>query len=756
MPITNSRRKQRRSLAAMAAVLPAVAGLAPVALAQSPGSAAAEVLPPVVVDAGNPARRKKPASQTDTRLSDVEPAAPKSASTGGGSAGSAAGGGAGSGAEGVDATSSAAAGDGTIAGGGGIAGASTTVITRQQIERSPHATLTDIIAREAGVQSTSLYGSANGAGTTIDLRGFGATASSNTLILVNGRRLNDWDTQGFDLSTIARDSIERIEITRGNSAAVLYGDGAVGGVVNIVTRSAAALPDQVRVEGGFGSFGTKEGSVVASVSSGAFSALVSGNMLESDGYRDNNELAQKSAVADLRWTFARGSVYLNVAADDQELRLPGARLVDPNAVPPVDQVRHDRRGTATPLDYADKQGVRGTLGLSYMLAPDIELIVDGGLRKKWQQALLFNGFSYVDSELATASLTPRVVVTRPMFGVPSRIISGVDVYDSDYQSDRSGGKGVAPVHVYDGGDRSVAAYYQQTLGVLPATDVAFGGRIQWNRIAARDTVDITAPGACFFGLCEPEGLPYDESEVDEAWHLGFEHRLVPGLTLLGRTARSFRLANIDERIGAGFPTAFDLKTQTSRDWEAGLRFEQGTFRIQSTYFDMRLENEIYFRADTFTNVNLDPTRRRGIETIASWAVSDVLRLRGNLTYTDAEFREGAFAGNAVPLVSPWTGVVGMSWDIVDKRLVFDAAVNYVGDRRMDNDFANFQPTIPWHTTVDVRLGGVLDRFHWSAAVHNLFDSDYFDYAVASAFATGRYNAYPQPGRTFMIKAGTTW
>ena len=42
---------------------------------------------------------------------------------------------------------------------------------------------------------------------------------------------------GFDFSLIPRNSIDRIEITRGNSGGVLYGDGAVGGVINIVTKN---------------------------------------------------------------------------------------------------------------------------------------------------------------------------------------------------------------------------------------------------------------------------------------------------------------------------------------------------------------------------------------------------------------------------------------------------------------------------------------------------------------------------------------
>ena len=74
------------------------------------------------------------------------------------------------------------------------------------------------------MQITTLYGGVNGAQTSVDVRGFGAFATANTLLLINGRRVNDIDLQGVDFSTIPRDSIERIEITKGNSGAVLYGD----------------------------------------------------------------------------------------------------------------------------------------------------------------------------------------------------------------------------------------------------------------------------------------------------------------------------------------------------------------------------------------------------------------------------------------------------------------------------------------------------------------------------------------------------
>ena len=90
--------------------------------------------------------------------------------------------------------------------------------------------------------------------------------------------------------------------------------------------------------------------------------------------------------------------------------------------------------------------------------------------------------------------------------------------------------------------------------------------------------------------------------------------------------------------------------------------------------------------------------------------------------------------------------------MIDKALTFDTIVHYVGERRMDNDQANFQPLISAYTTMDVQLGGQINQFFWSAGVANLFDVEYFDYSVASAFTLGSYNAYP-PARPYLFGQG---
>jgi len=644
---------------------------------------------------------------------------------------------------------------------GGLVGTSTTVITREQIERSPHTNIADIIAREAGVQTTNNVGGIGGVGTQVDLRGFGITSSSNTLVLINGRRLNDWDLQGFDYSKISKQSVERIEISRGNSGAVLYGDGAVGGVINIVTRTGGrADGNELSIDGTVGSFGYREGNISASGSSGAFSYFVNGNGIHSDGYRDNNALNQRSVTGDLRYEFNKGSVYFSFAADDQTVGFPGDRKVNPGQG--INELVTDRRGTGTPLDNGASEVARATVGFKYFVAPKVELILDGGIRDKKQIASFFSAFgsafdSYLDTDLTTLSFTPRVKVTQPILGLPSRIIAGVDVYDVDYESDRALRDGQRPFRVYTGEDKTLAGYLQHSLKILPMTDVTAGGRVQRTKTTANDALDTTAPGGAF----NTQGDPLDESRTNHAWNVGFEHTFVPGVAVFGRIAESFRIANIDERIGSalfGVPTTFTLETQTSEDWEAGARFSSGPFEVQSSYYDMRLTNEIQFDPVNFINRNLDPTRRRGVETIARWQITPQVRLGGNITYTDARFREGPLQGNRVPLVSLWTGNASLSWDIYKDWLTLDTIVSYVGDRRMDNDQENFQPKIEERTTVDLRLGGQVEQFYWSASVVNLFDEEYFDYSVASANTArqGVFNAYPQPGRTFTAKVGTKW
>ncbi len=104
--------------------------------------------------------------------------------------------------------------------------ADVTLITREEIQESNAKTVTDVLRDKADVVVRDLYG--NGKSVSVDIRGFGETAPSNVLVLVDGRRVNAIDLSGVDWVQIPLDQVERIEIVRG-AGSVLYGDNAVGG-----------------------------------------------------------------------------------------------------------------------------------------------------------------------------------------------------------------------------------------------------------------------------------------------------------------------------------------------------------------------------------------------------------------------------------------------------------------------------------------------------------------------------------------------
>ena len=669
-----------------------------------------------------------------------------------------------------DGTGSSGSGSEAVGGGGGIVGAATTVITAADIAHSPSQTLAEIIATQVpGAQITTFYGGQIGAKTSVDLRGFGAFATANTLVLVNGRRLNDIDMAQVDLSTIPLNSIERIEITRGNSGAVLYGDNAVGSVVNIVTRTGAGGPPvTARIEAGFGSFNTRLGNVSTALNSGPWSTSFYGNAVRTDGYRDNNRYSQQNGVGNLNYTTPGLSAFLTVTGDNQELRLPGGRTVDRSIG--LDELRTNRRGTSTPFNAANQQGFSATAGFTRTLVNGVDLIVDGGVRDKKQQSTFFSSptpvpafftSTYVESQLTNWSITPRLSVKSLLLGLPSQLLTGIDYYDASFEQDRGAGQGLAAWHNYDLRQQTVAGYFQHTLGVLPTTDVSYGARVQNVRLAARDNFDAAAPFNADIGA-----LPLTSDETQYALHLGAEHRLNDVVSLFARAARAFRTPDVDERLSSGpsfdpltfaaIPQTFQLKTQTSQDIEGGLRIKGGGLQLQSSLYLMDLTNEVHFNSVLFYNTNLDPTRRYGSETSLSYRVNDALLLRSGMAYTRAVFRDGAWAGNDVPLVSRYTASAGVSWNIWQNYVVLDATARFWSERRMDNDQAGTQKPIPAGGTIDLKLGGQVERYFWSLSINNVLNALYYDYAIASTFTDGRFSAYPLPGRTYLLKAGATF
>ena len=631
-----------------------------------------------------------------------------------------------------------------------------TIITAADIEKSTARTLTELLGREAGVLTRSLFGN-NATGATVDIRGFGATATQNTLILLDGRRLNDVDLSGVDFSIIPLQSIERIEITR-NSGAVLYGDGAVGGAINIITRQPEMAGTSAFVKAGAGNLDTQQLDAQLSHNTGPLSVFLGAHGVSSDGYRDNNNLDQKNLNADIRYTHDNGQFFLKSGWFDQDMDLPGVRNVNPGLG--INQLRKNRRGTNTPRDYADQDGYSFNSGITHYRDNGSEIVIDFGYRKKNQKSLFddydFAGLyaNYLDTDLDTWSFTPRFISPHQLFGRPAQTTAGIDYYDSDYDSDRSLNKSTdnQPIHRLHIEQQSTAVYADTTIAPAPGITVNLGARLQWVKLDAKDRFDPNAPGAG--DAFESGAADYDDSERVHMLEAGIEKQFTPASAAYVKWTRSARVATVDELFEFdpnSFTRVFSpLDPQISNGFDIGTRYQvdRAAFTINAYY--MKLKNEIHFNPVTFVNTNLDPTRRYGLELSGSYDISDRLRLQGNYTYMRAKFRDGEFSGKNVPLVPQNTASLTGIWQQSPATDLIVAA-NFVDNKYFDNDQTNtFAETIPSYYTIDAKISHRYRGFRLTAGINNIFEEKFYDYGVSSTFSPGVYNAYPLPERTILF------
>ena len=637
-----------------------------------------------------------------------------------------------------------------------------TVITQEEIRSSPARTVPDLLAERAGVFVRDFFGN-NASTTTVDLRGFGSVGAQNTLILVDGRRIGDLDLSGVQYSAIPLAAIERIEIVRGGGS-VLYGEGATAGVINIITRGARPGDRTLSVTGSAGSYDYREGVVQGAFGSGSVGVSLIGSHLESEGYRQNNQNRQSNALADVRWSAGSNDLSLKVGTDNQGIRLPGARQVQPSAG--RNELATDRRGAQTPLDWAQREGNRALIDYRRTLGFG-EFTVGAGWREKEQRSyFFFGGFpDYREVDLSVWSLNPRIKLDVPLAGRANSLVIGFDAYGYDYQLRRSNAPtniGV-PFNTIDAEQDTMGVYVLDTLKLTDAFTLAAGARRERLRIDASDVFNPAAPGGAF-----GSGAPANSQRVyEKAYELAARYQISRGWSLLGKTARSFRFANVDEiyETSPAFTNQFQfLRPQTARSHEVGAEWRRAQAVARATLFLIDVYDEI--RLDPFTtgvgNRNLPPSRRRGFELEADARPLQQLGLGLGYSYVDAEFREGVLAGSAftqqnvniagktVPLVPRHKVTLRASWDF-NAATRLSATAAYVDKQFLDNDEPNSLGTqIPAYTLVDLKLSHRRGPWTVSATLNNVFDEQYYNYGVRSQFVADRYNAYPLPERNGFV------
>lgn len=606
-----------------------------------------------------------------------------------------------------------------------------TVITSDDIAQASSNNVVDLLAREANVNLRSLYGHDKNAG--IDIRGQGITSTNNVLVYVDGFRLNPPDLAGPDLSSVPLDQIERIEILRG-AGSVIYGDGAVGGVVNITTRKPSA-PFQGQLSGSTGSYDTVKGRASVEGRKHAFNYSLNAGHYDTDGYRENGYYRRTTFQGTLGWEGANDASASFLAA------YKGDAQGFSGGVPKADiDDRDKRRETSSPGDFGEGAEVRLAGTFESALAAWGDLTLSAGYRSRGSDFVL--GYtdlksiaqqkSWIDERTATAS----VGIKKPyrIFDKDQQIHYGVDLYATDYVTER-------PDQLTRKNSRinSLGVFALNRGDLLPDLVYTLGGRYNMYRGTFRND-DLKS----FAGGAERwvNGTPFERNWDNTAVDAGLVYTINDQTSVFTSYATSFRIPNVDELALA----ASDLTPQSGSHVDIGLRrMIDDAAEVSLTYFYILTKNEIYF--DNINNINdnyADDTARQGLEVDVRAYPADVLYLWGNATLMSAKFTG---SGATVPLVPEFTATIGAEWQATD-ALVFSVTGNYVGPKYDGNDLTNQRyDQIRAYTVVDGKLTYTVNAWVFMFGINNVFDALY----ETTAFSE---TDYTMPTRNFY--GGVQW
>lgn len=599
--------------------------------------------------------------------------------------------------------------------------ASVIVISKEEIANSGSSTLNEAIMKLGGVNGRqSLYG---GNEYNLDLGGFGDTSAQNMAIVVDGIRLKEGDVGEVRLSGIPIEQVERIEIQKGASS-VLYGEGAVGGVINVITKATAGETKDSKgasIYGGLGSLGTKESRASAYINEGPLRLNIAGSDFMTDGYRTNSASRNQNATLNGQYVQQNFRVGLNASYSDFYARTPGALgLSDFQADPKQALSWYLNDWTAIRANQYGGFVETDIQGWIFKISADhrdrnLNFVTYGGAPSKYETQN-----DYVD-------LTTRKSFTTA-YG-KSNLILGVE--SIKWNQSRTGDNGNVSVN-----SNNLAFYVKDDFN-FKDLGLQVNAGYRFEKIEKAQTA----------------GLYTSAGQINESisgWELGASKAINTANNVYARLAKGYRLPNADEFNYTSYSAM--LLPQTSVDKEIGWKYRTSTYRLNARLFRSDLNNEIAFDSSVpnspflGANVNLDPTRRQGLELDGNYKLSKDLTFYGSVGLRSANFTAGQYSGKKVPMYPGQVVSLRGDWKFTQYQTL-GAVWNWFSEQVIAGDFLNNQ-SMPSYGTVDLRYTYRLKQVEFAMMAKNILDSKYYSYATA----TGGYSVYPEPGRTFFASA----
>ena len=608
--------------------------------------------------------------------------------------------------------------------------ANVTVIGEKEIANSNAKNVPDLLRSQEGIVVRDLLG--NGKTTQVDLRGFGESAPSNTLVLLDGRRVNEIDLSGVDWTQIPIEQIKRIEIVRG-SGTVLYGDNAPGGVINIITKTPS---EKWTASAGttLGSYGYNNEVFSVSGGHGQVAASLFGNYQSTDGYRENNEFRAKNL----------GGKIVFDPSDWLSFDLSGNYHKDNSGLPgplTVEQFNSNPRMTNFPFDEAKTSDGYLKLGSTLDFGASGSLVADLAYRDRDANSKFVSLFGTFlsDSNIETWAFTPRYVWSGNLLGAKNTLIGGVDFYQSQQSTSSQFGNPPVPSGTAEVQKESIGLYMNDEIALLESLFLTLGARYE--------SVDYDLGNTPLTGFpVPPPPLAETVSESESAYVAGLNYVYSGQSSAFIRVNRSFRFPNTDELIEfdqfTGQPKVnSDLQPQTGVHVDLGVRhYLTPSIQANVTLFHAKIKNEIYFDPNPSpfigTNANYPETLHQGVELGCKAEVFEKLTLFGNYTYEEAAFDGGLYDGKDIPAVPRNKFNLGFRIHDVVPGALFTAVYNYVGASFLISDLANQFPKLESNYTIDLRISYAWKWINCFFGVNNLTNQKYSQYGLVGQYPSG--------------------
>ncbi len=583
------------------------------------------------------------------------------------------------------------------------------VIDRQQIEASGAANITELLDQVSGGLLTRQYGRL-GADASFDLGYLGGASVQRTLVLVDGVRMNDIDGATIRWGQVPLDAIERIEVRKAGGG-VLFGDRALGGVVNIITKRA---PGSSSATVTLGSFGTRAVGVQTSQKAGQTSLQIAAQQATTDGYRADSEQDLRSLSLALSQQTSLGNFAF-------QLRSAYENVLQPYSIA-LSTFQANPRATAAYSPTRSKR--RGTNG---------DLVWRGDLSEAWSSQVRWSreqsnsqAFYLYENDRDTLDWT---AVGRILGG---RLVTGFEWFEAESASNRSQRSSVT---------QSSTAIFLNLERPLANHLVNFGVRHQKIENNFYNT----------------SGSAAERSKGDlNSWSLGGLSPLAWG-DLRYSLQSSFAFPHADQLYTYnGSFTPLDIysnvKPMRSQEfqisWSASSANHKGS--IGTRY--IKIKDEIgqlsnCAGAGIYCNTNLYDTRRAIFYIEGSGRITHSLQWQASVDRVEADIRSGSYQGNQVPMVPNLVARAGLSYGYGPGR--FQLQAHHRGKMIQSDDSANSYSRIPERVTFDIGYGYATGGQELTVWIRNLADHQYFDFASYGSVA-------PADGRSMELRFKQTF